>query len=164
MSVHVRRAAPEDVPALLGLVRALAAYERAPDAVEADAAALDRALFGATAHAHALVAERHGRVVGMAIWFLSFSTWTGRPGLYLEDLFVEPEARGLGLGRALFAALAREAVARGCARMDWAVLDWNRPAMDFYERLGAAPKAEWQGWRLEGAALRACAADGGAAA
>jgi GNAT superfamily N-acetyltransferase len=153
----VRAATPGDVADILRLIHGLAAYERAPDAVEATEPMLHAALFGEGAHVNAFVAEAGGRVIGIAVWFLNFSTWTGRSGLYLEDLFVEPEARGSGAGRLLLQALAREAVARGLPRVDWAVLDWNAPARGFYERIGAGERAEWIGCRLEGEALRALA-------
>ena len=149
----IRDARPGDTGDLLRLIRALAEYEREPDAVEATEESLASALFGTNPKVHAHVAETGGRVVGMAVWFLSFSTWTGRHSLYLEDLFVEPEARRLGLGRALVRQLAARAVAMGCARMDWSVLDWNEPAKAFYRTLGAAPMEEWTTWRVEGSQL-----------
>ena len=152
-----RPAEPRDLPAILRLIRALAAYEREPDAVKATEATLSDTLFAPGAQVFAHVAEAEGRVVGAAIWFLNYSTWTGRPGLYLEDLFVDEQARGLGIGRALFRALAREALARKCARVDWAVLDWNEPAMAFYRAVGGRPQSGWQPWRLDGAALEAMA-------
>jgi GNAT superfamily N-acetyltransferase len=153
----VRAAEESDVPAILRCIVALATYEREPNAVRATESSLMGTLFAAEAQVHALVAERDGDIVGIAIWFLNYSTWTGRPGIYLEDLFVTDAARGLGVGRALFRALAQEAQARDCARIDWAVLDWNKPAMDFYRTLGAGPQSGWQPWRLEGAALEALA-------
>lgn len=149
----IREATPDDVPALLGLVRDLARYEREPDAVVATEADLHRALFGADPRVHALVAAGEDGVFGMAVWFLAFSTWTGRHSLYLEDIYVRPDRRRGGAGRALMAALAARAVELGCARMDWSVLDWNEPAMAFYRTLGAAPMTEWTTWRVEGAAL-----------
>jgi GNAT superfamily N-acetyltransferase len=154
----IRRAAPDDVADILRLIRDLAAYEREPDAVEATVDMLAATLFGGGTHVHAHVAEQNGAIVGTAIWFLNYSTWTGRPGLYLEDLFVDEGARGGGVGRALLVALAREAVSRGCARMDWAVLDWNEDAMAVYRAIGARPSAGWQPWRLEGEALARLAA------
>lgn len=157
MSVIVRAAEPRDVTDILRLIRALASYEREPDAVRATEASLKETLFAPNAQVFGLVAEHEGAVVGIAIWFLNYSTWTGRPGLYLEDLFVEDRVRGLGIGKALFRALAREALARGCARLDWAVLDWNEPAMDFYRAIGGAPQTGWQPWRLAGEALEAMA-------
>ncbi|HET6873613.1 MAG TPA: GNAT family N-acetyltransferase [Acidimicrobiales bacterium] len=154
----IRAAAPSDAGALLRLIRELAAYEREPDAVEATEESLAEALFCPAPLVHALVAETGGRVVGMAIWFLSFSTWTGRHSLYLEDLFVEPDQRGTGLGRELMRALAGIAVERGCARMDWSVLDWNEPSIGFYRALGARPMDEWTGWRIDGDRLADLAA------
>ncbi len=154
----LREAAPVDVPALLALVRDLASYERAPDAVEMDEAMLHAALFGAAPLARAVLAEMDSRAVGLALWFTSFSTWTGRAGLYLEDLFVIPEARGHGIGRALLRHLAQQAVRLGCARLEWSVLDWNTPAIDFYKSLGAEALDEWTRYRLKGDALAALAA------
>lgn len=139
----IREATPADVPDVLRLIRALATYEREPDAVVTTEADLQRWVFGADAVASVLVAEAEGRVVGIALWFRSFSTWTGQPGIYLEDLFVEPDARGSGLGKAMLVELARIAVDRGYARVEWAVLDWNQPSIDFYESLGAQLMREW---------------------
>lgn len=153
----VRRAEPRDVESILRLIRALAAFEREPDAVRATEASLHGTLFGETPQVFAHVAEEGGTILGIAVWFLNYSTWTGRPGLYLEDLVVDEAARGQGVGRRLFAALAVEALARGCARVDWAVLDWNEAAMDFYRALGGRPQSGWQPWRLEGEALAALA-------
>ncbi|HWE54577.1 MAG TPA: GNAT family N-acetyltransferase [Acidimicrobiales bacterium] len=153
----IRAAEPSDVPDLLRLIRALADYEREPDAVEATENDLIRSLFGPTPVARADVAVIDGRVVGMAVWFLSFSTWTGRPSLYLEDLFVEPVHRASGLGRQLLSRLASTALELGCARMDWSVLDWNEPAMGFYRAIGAQPMTEWTTWRLTGDALQTLA-------
>jgi GNAT superfamily N-acetyltransferase len=151
----IRDAQPGDVGDILRLVRALAEYEREPDAVEANETSLSTALFRPDPLVHAMVAEEGGRVVGMAVWFLSYSTWTGRHSLYLEDLFVEPERRARGVGRALMRHLAVRAAELGCARMDWSVLDWNEPAMTFYRSLGARPMDEWTTWRLDGPALDA---------
>lgn len=151
----VRAATPADVPAILRLIVALATYEREPDAVQATEASLTHSLFADDAHVWAHIAEHEGQVIGIAIWFLNYSTWTGRPGIYLEDLFVDEAARGLGAGRALFKALAAEAEKLGCARIDWAVLDWNEPAMDFYRALGGRRQTGWQPWRVDGAALEA---------
>ena len=149
----IREATPEDVPDVLRLIHELAAYEKEPDAVVATEADLERWVFGDDAVASVLIAELEGRAVGMALWFRNYSTWTGQPGIYLEDLFVEPEARGSGLGKALLVELARIAVERGYARVEWAVLDWNQPSIDFYEALGARPMQEWTTYRLTGEAL-----------
>lgn len=152
----VRPAEPADVPELLRLIRELAAYERAPDAVQASDHDLDQALFGhqPVAGAHVALAEPDARrLVGMALWYRSFSTWVGRPGVYLEDLYVVPEHRGRGIGRALLATVAAACVDRGYGRLEWAVLDWNAPAMGFYAALGATPMRQWVVYRLAGAAL-----------
>ena len=151
--VVIRPARLEDTAAMVSLVHALAEYELAPDQVELGAADLEAALFGAEPKVFAHVAEIDGAVVGVAIWFLNFSTWTGHHGIYLEDLFVRPEARRRGAGRALVTELARLAVARGYSRVEWAVLDWNEPAVAFYRRLGALAQDEWTVFRLSGAAL-----------
>jgi GNAT superfamily N-acetyltransferase len=153
--VTVRTAVPGDEGEILRLIRALATYEREPDAVEATAEGLRAHLFADAPRVFAHVAEQDGQVVGIAVWFLNFSTWTGRHGIYLEDLFVEPDARGAGVARALVRALADEAAARGCARIDWAVLDWNDLAKGFYRRLGARHNEDWEPWRLDGDALAA---------
>lgn len=155
----IRPATAEDLPAILRLVRDLAAYEREPQAATGTVEDYTAALFPAdgspTAWAH--VAEVDGEVVGIACWFLTFSTWTGRNGIWLEDLFVSPEARGTGLGRQLMAALASVCVERGYPRLEWTVLDWNTPAIDVYRHLGAEPMQEWTTQRLSGPALRALA-------
>lgn len=150
----IRPARPQDVPVVLQLVRELATYEREPDAVEATEALLHEALFGdaPVASCH-LAVEPGGGVVGFALWYVTFSTWKGRPGLWLEDLFVRPAARGSGLGRALLETLAGVCVERGYARFEWWVLDWNTPAHGFYRSLGARPEDEWTVWRVDGAAL-----------
>ncbi|HWJ82053.1 MAG TPA: GNAT family N-acetyltransferase [Nocardioides sp.] len=150
---RIRGAVPEDSDDILRLIRDLAEYERDLAAVENTTALIDEALFGDDPVASALVAEVDGRVVGMAVWYRTYSTWTGFPGMYLEDLYVEPEHRGAGLGRALFQALARVAVAHGFARLEWAVLDWNAPAIRFYEALGGKPLSEWKTYRVAGDTL-----------
>lgn len=149
----VRDAQPEDVPALLVMINELAAYEPAGSAVQADADCLTRALFTSAPKVFAQVACLDGAIAGMAIWYLSFSTWLGCHGIYLEDLYVRPAARRRGLGRALLANLAAIAADRGYARLDWAVLNWNTPAIDFYRTLGAEPQSEWTTFRLTGRAL-----------
>ncbi|MBM6405358.1 GNAT family N-acetyltransferase [Phycicoccus sp. CSK15P-2] len=152
---RIRPAISRDVPALLRLIRDLAEYEREPDAVEATEAHLHAALFPVegtpTTFAH--VAEVEGEVVGMALWFLTFSTWTGTNGIWLEDLYVTPEQRGSGLGTALLAALAEVCVKRGYRRLEWWVLDWNAPSIAFYESLGARSQSEWTTYRMDGEAL-----------
>jgi GNAT superfamily N-acetyltransferase len=157
-AITLRAAAPGDVAPILHMVRALAEYERAPDAVKMTEASLGEALFGTSPTAEAILAEDEGEAVGFAVWFSSFSTWTGKRGLYVEDVFVMPEARGQGIGRAMFGHVAKLAVERDCARLEWSVLDWNRPAIDFYQGLGAEPLNEWTRYRLSGAALDALAA------
>jgi GNAT superfamily N-acetyltransferase len=158
--VSIRDAVPGDTSDLLRLIGELASYERAADAVEATEADLRRDLFGATPRVFALVAEVDGLVVGMAVYFVSFSTWTGRHGLYLEDLFVAPAHRAIGIGRALMRALATRAMDLGYRRLEWAVLDWNEPAISFYRRLGAVPMDEWTTFRLAGDALARLAGGG----
>ncbi|MFC4905938.1 GNAT family N-acetyltransferase [Actinomadura gamaensis] len=149
----IRPTRPEDVPSILRLVRDLAEYERAAHEVEATEEDLRRSLFGPEPKVFAHVAERGGEVAGFALWFLSYSTWLGRHGIYLEDLYVDPEARGHGLGRALLAELARIADERGYGRVEWSVLDWNAPAIGFYKSLGARPQDEWTVYRLTGDAI-----------
>ncbi|MBK7197309.1 MAG: GNAT family N-acetyltransferase [Myxococcales bacterium] len=153
----VRPATVDDVGVILGFIRALAEYERLADAVVADEAALAATLFGPRPAAEVLLVEADGRPRGFALFFTSYSTFLAKPGLYLEDLFVEPEARGRGLGLALMATLAKICVARGYGRFEWSVLDWNQPALDFYRALGAAPQDEWTVQRLTGPALAALA-------
>jgi GNAT superfamily N-acetyltransferase len=160
MNPTIRRATVDDVPAMLRLIVALAVYEREPDAVKATAESLAETMFAPGAKVFAHVAELDGAVIGVALWFETYSTWTGRPSLYLEDLFVDPAARGMGAGRGLFGALAREAIARGCARIDWAVLEWNETARGFYREIGGFHSTGWEPWRLEGAALQDLALDG----
>jgi GNAT superfamily N-acetyltransferase len=160
MSVAIRPAQPGDEAEILRMIRALASFEREPDAVVATEAMLTENLFSEGGHVHARIAERDGRAVGMALWFLNYSTWTGRPGLYLEDLFVDPAERRSGVAKQLMIALAEEALARGCARMDWAVLDWNSEAMRFYETIGARRSEGWQPWRLEADGIAALALTG----
>jgi len=154
----IRPACPEDVPAILALVRDLAEYERALHQVEATVEQLHDALFSPDPRAYGLVAEHEGTVAGFAIWFLSFSTWLGRHGVYLEDIYVRPELRGLGYGRSLLQELARICVDRGYGRLEWAVLDWNEPALGFYRSLGAEAQEEWTVHRVRGDALKRLAA------
>ncbi|GAA4549405.1 GNAT family N-acetyltransferase [Pseudonocardia xishanensis] len=154
----VRRVRPGDVPAVVGLVRELAEYEKALDQCGLREEQLHTALFrdGPALFGH--VAEVDGVVVGCALWLLNFSTWEGVHGIYLEDLYVQPAHRGSGLGRALLAALAQECVARGYARLEWSVLDWNEPSIGFYRALGAVGMDEWTTFRLTGAPLRSLGA------
>ena len=145
---NIRPARVEDVPIILELIRDLATYERAPDEVVATKEQLVDVLFGERPVAEVLLAFEAETAVGFAVYFYNFSTWLGRPGLYLEDLFVNPEKRGKGYGRALLVELAKIARDRGCGRMEWAVLDWNEPAIKFYRALGAQPMHEWTVFRL----------------
>lgn len=154
---RIRRATPTDVPRVLAFIKELAEYERLSHEVVADAASLTAALFGPGANAEALLGELDGEPIAFAVFFHNFSTFLGRKGLYLEDLFVQPAHRGGGHGKAMLAHLAGLAVARGCGRFEWAVLDWNQPAIRFYEALGAKPNADWTVYRLDGTALAALA-------
>ncbi len=156
-SVSLRPATRADVPAVARLIRALAEYERLAHECHADEAALEAHLFGPRPYAEVLIAEAGGEPAGFALFFHNYSTFLTKPGIYLEDLFVVPERRGLGLGRRLLEALAALAVERGCGRLEWSVLKWNAPAIGFYERLGAVPMAEWQVYRLTGEPLAALA-------
>lgn len=151
----IRPAAPSDVPVIVELVRELAHYERAPEQATATPEMLHAALFAEHPHVWCHVAEVDGEVVGFAVWFLNFSTWLGRHGIYLEDLYVRPAHRGTGVGLDLLRTLARTATERGYGRVEWWVLDWNDPAIAFYTRLGAVPMDEWTVFRLTGDALAA---------
>jgi GNAT superfamily N-acetyltransferase len=150
----IRPAVPEDVPTILRLIRELADYERALHEVRATEEDLHESLFGPEPRVFSHVAEHEGEVVGFSLWFLTFSTWMGTHGIYLEDLYVRPEARGGGHGKALLTELARIAVERGYRRVEWSVLDWNEPAIGFYKSLGATPQDEWTVYRLTGQALQ----------
>lgn len=156
----IRHATPDDTPAIAELIRALAEYERLSHDVVFDEADLRRHLFGARPYAEVLLAEHEGEVVGFAFFFHNFSTFLGRPGIYLEDLFVQPQHRARGFGRALLARLAAIAVERGCGRLEWSVLDWNAPSIAFYRALGALPMDEWTTFRLAGEALDALSREG----
>ncbi|MDH5832694.1 GNAT family N-acetyltransferase [Luteimonas kalidii] len=152
--VAIRPARRADVPAILALIRALAEYERLGHECQADAPSLEATLFGERPAAEVLIAEVDGDTAGFALFFHSYSTFLARPGLYLEDLFVQPRFRGHGVGRRLMAELARIALARGCGRFEWSVLDWNAPAIGFYRRLGAIGMDGWTVQRVSGEALR----------
>jgi len=154
----IRTATADDTPTIAALIRALADYEKLAHEVVLDEARLREHLFGPRPAAEVLLAEEAGQVVGFALFFTNYSTFLGRPGIYLEDLFVKPEQRGAGHGKALLVALAQLAVARGCGRLEWSVLNWNQPAIDFYRSLGAVPMNEWTVYRLTGEALRQAAA------
>jgi GNAT superfamily N-acetyltransferase len=153
MATTIRPATPADVPLILDFVRALAVYERAPDAVVATEADLLRDGFGPNPFYFCLIAEQDGQPAGFAFYFFDYSTWLGRPGIYLEDIFVHPEFRGIGIGKALLKKVASIALEKNCARLKWAVLDWNTPAIDFYSAMGAEFMDEWRTVRLSGDAL-----------
>jgi GNAT superfamily N-acetyltransferase len=154
MRTTIRPAVAEDVPQILEFIRALAAYEREPDAVTATEADLLRYGFGPNPYFWCLIAERDGVPAGFALCFYSYSTWEGKPGVYLEDLFVLPELRGLGIGKALLQRVAAIALERDCPRLGWEVLDWNTPAIDFYRAMGAEFLDAWRNVRMSGKALR----------
>ena len=158
MSLTIREATRADVPLILTFIRELAEYEKLLHEVEATEADLAETLFGARPYAEVVIAESEGNPAGFALFFHNYSTFAGRPGIYLEDLYVRPAARGKGVGRALLAHLADLALARGCARLEWAVLDWNRAAIAFYESLGARAMDEWTVYRLSGETLRRASA------
>src|SRR6201988_4069064 len=151
--LSIRSATAADVPAVLGFIRELATYEHLEHEVVATEVEVRTALFGARPYAEVALACLDGIPVGFALYFHNFSTFMGKPGIYLEDLYVRPEARGLGAGKRLFAYLAKTALERRCARLDWAVLDWNAPSIGFYRSLGAVDQSEWTTYRLDGPAL-----------
>jgi len=151
----IRFAGESDLDEIIALIHGLAEYEREPDAVKLDREQLRQHLFGRRPYAEVLIAETpKGETAGFALFFHNFSTWEGKPGIWLEDLFVKPELRGRGFGKALLTRLAAIAVERGCARLEWSVLDWNEPAIAFYRTLGAKPMDEWTTYRLDGDALQ----------
>ena len=159
-AITIRRALEQEVPLVLDFIRELAIYEHLEHEVVATPADLSRALFGPRRYAEVVFACRDAQPVGFALFFHNFSTFRGKPGIYLEDLFVRPEARGLGIGKRLLVHLARTALERGCSRLDWAVLDWNAPAIGFYRGLGAVSLDEWTTFRLTGDALERLAREG----
>ncbi|HUA99098.1 MAG TPA: GNAT family N-acetyltransferase [Terracidiphilus sp.] len=154
MGTTIREATEADIPLMLTFIRALAEYERAPEAVTATAADLARHGFGAQPYYQCLIAEHDGQAAGFAFFFFDYSTWLGKPGIYLEDLFVYPELRGRGIGKALLRRVAAVALQRGCVRLKWQVLDWNTPAIDFYRAMGGEFMDEWRSVRLSGDALQ----------
>jgi GNAT superfamily N-acetyltransferase len=158
LSLSIRSATPADISLIGQFIRDLAEYEKLAHAVRFDEAVMAQKLFGPRPFAEVLIGEIDGTAQGFALFFHNFSTFEGRPGIYLEDLFVRPDARGSGLGKALLAKLAALAVERDCARLEWSVLDWNTPAIDFYKALGARPMDEWTGYRVDGDALTGLAA------
>jgi GNAT superfamily N-acetyltransferase len=157
--MSVRAIRPDDVPAVVGLVRELAEYERALHEVRLTEAQLTECLFGDSPALFGHVAEDDGSIVGVALWFLNFSTWRGTHGIYLEDLFVQPAHRGRGLGKELLRTLAEVCVERGYSRLEWSVLDWNAPSIEFYKAAGAVPMDEWTVFRMTDDALTSFAAD-----
>ena len=159
MTLSIREAVRADVPVILHFIRELAVYEKAGHEVEATEASLEEALFGPATVTKAAICEKDGVAIGFACWFLSFSTWQAKNGLYLEDLYVTPEHRGSGAGKALLKYLARTALENGCGRFEWSVLDWNEPAIRVYDAIGAEPQAEWLRYRMAGEALKAFAAE-----
>jgi GNAT superfamily N-acetyltransferase len=158
VTLSIRPASPTDLPLIAQFIRDLAEYEKLAHEVRFDEAVLGDRLFGARPYAEVLIGEIGGAPQGFALFFHNFSTFEGKPGIYLEDLFVRPEARGSGLGKALLKALATLAVERDCARLEWWVLDWNEPAIQFYKKLGAMPMDEWTTFRVDGDALQELAA------
>jgi len=160
MTLSIRPASARDIPLIAQFIRDLAEYERLAHEVRFDEAVLEAKLFGTRPYAEVLIGEIDGSPQGFALFFHNFSTFEGKPGVYLEDLFVRPEARGAGLGKALLKKLAAIAVERDCARLEWSVLDWNEPAIQFYKALGAKPMDEWTIYRVDGTALAKLAAQG----
>ncbi len=159
-NISIRAATEQDVPIILGFIRSLAEYERLEHEVVATEETLRQTLFGSRRYAEVVFACLNDQPVGFALFFHNYSTFLGKPGIYLEDLFVRPEARGRGIGKRLLTWLARTAVDRNCGRLEWAVLDWNEPSIGFYKSLGAILKDEWQIFRLTGDALTALASQG----
>ncbi|MGX1022043.1 MULTISPECIES: GNAT family N-acetyltransferase [unclassified Pseudomonas] len=157
MSLTIRPAVRTDAAQILAFITELADYERARHEVIASVADIERSLFDEGSTVHSLICERDGQAIGFAVYFYSYSTWLGRNGIYLEDLYVTPEQRGDGAGRTLLRHIAREAVENGCGRLEWSVLDWNEPAIGFYQSLGAEAQAEWVKYRLDGEKLLAFA-------
>lgn len=153
-AVNIRVATADDAALILRFIRELAIYEKAESSVQTDEDGIRASLFGPDAKAHALICEADGNAIGYAVYFYNYSTWLGRNGIYLEDLYVSPDSRGSGAGKALLQHIARIAVAQNCGRFEWSVLDWNEPAIRFYEAAGARPQSEWTVYRMEGEALR----------
>lgn len=157
MSLTVREAVPTDAATILRFVRELADYEKAVHEVEASEESVRMSIFGEGSVTRALICERDGTAIGMAVWFFSYSTWQAKNGLYLEDLYVTPQARGSGAGKAMLRRLAQIAIDKGCGRFEWSVLDWNEPSIRVYEAIGAEPQKEWIRYRLAGEKLEAFA-------
>ena len=157
MTITIRPAQLSDSELILRFIRELAEYEKAADEVKATTASIEQSLFGPQSVTHAVICEVDGEPVGFAVWFYTYSTWLARNGLYLEDLYVTPQKRGSGAGKALLKYLAKLAVEKGCGRFEWSVLDWNEPAIRVYRSIGAEPQDEWIRYRLAGDALKAFA-------
>lgn len=157
MSLHIREAARSDAGQILAFITELAIYEEAEHEVVASVADIERSLFEGQTPARALICELDGQPIGFAVYFYSYSTWLGRKGMYLEDLYVSPQQRGVGAGKALLRHLARLACDSGCGRLEWSVLDWNEPAIQFYQSIGASPQDEWVRYRMAGDELKAFA-------
>ena len=153
MSITIRQARPDDASAIYNMIYELAVYEKAPQEVVTTPDEIRETLFGDDSKTEALICEIDGKTAGYAVFFTSYSTWLGRNGIYMEDLYISPDYRGQGAGRALLKTIARYAVARRCGRLEWSVLDWNQPAIDFYLSIGAAAQSEWVRYRLDGDAL-----------
>lgn len=153
MSIMIRQARPEDATAIYDMVYELAVYEKAPEDVVTTPDEIRRTLFGIDSNTEALICESEGKIVGYAVFFTSYSTWLGRSGIYMEDLYISSDYRGKGFGKALLKNIAQYAVKRQSGRLEWSVLDWNQPAVDFYLSIGALPQSEWVRYRLEGEAL-----------
>lgn len=152
--IEIRPALADDAALILHFIRELAIYEKAEHEVLATEQSIQATVFAADSRVDALICEHAGKPIGFAVYFYNYSTWLGKYGLFLEDLYVTPEQRGIGAGKALLSHLARIAIARDCGRFEWNVLDWNEPSIRFYESLGAKPQSEWIGYRLTGQALR----------
>ncbi|MBW5816791.1 GNAT family N-acetyltransferase [Yersinia kristensenii] len=153
MSITIRQARPEDATSIYDMIYELAVYEKAPEEVVTTPDEIRETLFGAGSKTEALICENEGKTVGYAVFFTSYSTWLGRNGIYMEDLYISPDYRGKGAGKALLKNIAQCAVKRQCGRLEWSVLDWNQPAIDFYLSIGALPQSEWVRYRLDGEAL-----------
>ena len=150
MTISIRKAVPADAAIIHGFIVELAVYEKAEHEVKASIAEIESSIFSTSSPAKALICELNGEAIGFAVYFYNYSTWQGRKGLYLEDLYVSPKHRGLGAGKFLLRHLAQVAVEDGCGRFEWSVLDWNQPAIEFYDSVGAKPQAEWLKYRLAG--------------
>ncbi|NWL77061.1 GNAT family N-acetyltransferase [Pseudomonas taiwanensis] len=161
MTIEIRPAQPDDAQQILDFIIELAVYERAGHEVIASVEDIRRTLFTDNAPSRALMCLKDGQPIGYAVYFYSYSTWLGRNGIYLEDLYITPDQRGIGAGRRLLREIAREARANDCGRLEWSVLDWNQPAIDFYRSIGALPQDEWVRYRLDGDALREFAESNG---